>query len=221
MRRRAAAPPMALTRDQFIDMYAPPSSVVHDCAECITVVLNDSIVQLDLLGGNHRQRRVKMERLLGVGPTAQLPGGVYVYRKLGEDFVTLWNDNLKQDRALRALAIAVARDISAELARLHGVHRVVHGDVKVDNVVVTRTHQGLRARLVDFGGAFAISEARKPVIFTHLPEPLPDRIERIDVYAFGKMLEELGEFEDIARRCVNMEFGAEEMARRVALLCQT
>ncbi|HEY5374915.1 MAG TPA: phosphotransferase, partial [Polyangiaceae bacterium] len=117
-----------------------------------------------------------------------------------------------------ALALAVARDLGAALAALHG-SGAAHGDVKPANVIVARDSSSgaavYRARLVDFGLSGS-AQVAQPIGGTRrylAPEVFADRASDArarDLWALGATLLEILEPEAAEGAIADFELSAGE-----------
>jgi serine/threonine protein kinase len=86
-------------------------------------------------------------------------------------------------------ACAVLGAVGRALVYLHR-NRLIHGDVKADNVLVRQTRGRIEAKLADFGTALGASRTRPRVLYGNPNEyqPLDDAWSRaVDVYSFGAL----------------------------------
>ena len=96
-------------------------------------------------------------------------------------------------------ALSLAKGIAAGMHHIHTM-KIVHGDLKAGNVLLQKSHQGLVAKVADFGLSAKldddqthISEVRSGTISHMAPELLQSHVSSpaADVYAFGILLYEL------------------------------
>ena len=94
-------------------------------------------------------------------------------------------------------------DILSGLEHLHSQCKILHNDLKDDNIALSKTSSPIRAVIVDFGKAWKISERKyysltreeKKCYKTHHPQVAPDLCDghsrqsaTTDVYSVGRVL---------------------------------